>query len=162
MATARSSTRGPAKPRGAKKPPAPPRERVAALDVLPVSEGDWEGPLPAPPPDEPECAFPREILKGRCPVAVFNSPGDTCSMGERVKVSSEQRAHPVKFVRGVMAVFSEGDAEGVRAASQNGRLYIEADPRFGAGPLMCSACYPHTRWYSAAAYQRHMKRHGNG
>jgi hypothetical protein len=160
MATARSSTRGPAKPRGAKKPPAPPRERVAALDVLPVIEAEEQG-IPAPPP-EPECAFPREILKGRCPVAVFNSPGDTCSMGERVKVSSEQRSHPARFVRGVLAVFSEGDAESVRDASQRGRLYVEADSRFGADPLICSACYPNTRWYSTAAYQRHMKRHGNG
>jgi len=160
MATARSSTRGPAKPRGAKKPPAPPRERLAALDVLTVLEGEAQDAVPLDPEPEPECDFPLEIKRGRCPVAVFNSPGDVCSMNERIKMSSAKNWRVPEFVRGVLAVFDEQDAEAVRGASRGGSLYVEADPRFGADPLRCTACFPPTRWYSAAAYQRHMTRHG--
>jgi hypothetical protein len=158
MASTRSPRQGPAKPRGAVKPKAPPRERVAPLDVLTVLEAEEEE-IPAPAP-EPECAFPLEIKKGRCPVAVFNSPGDISSMNERVKLSADKHQSPAQFSRGTLGVFSETDAVVVRHASKGGRLYVEADPRFGADPLRCTTCYPPTRWYSTGAYQRHMKRHG--
>jgi hypothetical protein len=117
--------------------------------------------IPAPAP-EPECDFPLEIKKGRCPVTVFNSPGDICSMNERVNFPATEKRNPSQFERGVLPVFTEDDAENVRAASAGGRLYVEADPRFGARPLYCTTCFPKTRWYSALAYERHMKRHGNG
>jgi hypothetical protein len=155
-----SPRQGPAKPRGAKKSVAPPRERVAPLEVLPVIEEE-DAPIPALPP-EPECAFPLEIKRGRCPVTVFNAPGDVSSMNESISFPAADRRDPARFQRGVLAVFSAEDAENVRLADKRGRLYVEADPRFGARPLMCTTCYPKTRWYSAAAYERHMKRHGNG
>jgi hypothetical protein len=162
MATARSTRQGPAKPRGAAKPKAPPRERFAPLDVLPVIEAEEEEPIPAPPP-VPECEFPFEMSKGRCPVAVFNAPGDTCSMNESLSFPRAERRGPLKFSRGVLAAFTEEDAGIVRAANPGGRLYVEADPRFSHGPLICDTCYPKTRWYSTAAYQRHTKRaHTNG
>lgn len=130
---------------------------MTPLDALSLLEEERE-PIPAPPP-EPECAFPLEIKNGRCPVAVFNAPGDVSSMNERVKVSSQKNWRVPEFVRGVLAVFDAGDADLVRQASNGGRLYVEADPRFGADPLRCTTCFPPTRWYSAAAYQRHMTRH---
>ena len=164
MTSPRSSTRGttraPAKPRGAKKPPAPPRERLAPLEVLPVLEEE-EQEIPAPPP-EPECPWPFEIKRGRCPVAVFNAPGDVASMNEGVAVAGERNSEPLRFERGVLAVFTEEGAENVRLASRGGALYVEGDPRFGAEPLLCDACYPPTRHYSQRAYQRHMKRHSSG
>jgi hypothetical protein len=167
MASARTTTRtgsagssrGPAKPRGAKKPPAPPRERLAALDVLPVIEEDEGDVLPAPPP-VPECPFPFEMLKGRCPVAVFNSPD---SPNETLAFPKADRRNPLKFNRGVLGAFSDEDAVVVRAANPGGKVYVEADPRLSYQPLICATCYPRTRWYSTVAYERHMRRaHSNG
>jgi hypothetical protein len=134
---------------------------LAPLDVLPVIEEEEQDEVPAPPP-EPECDFPFEMKKGRCPVAVFNAPGDTCSMNENLSFAKSEYRHPLRFDRGVLAVFDEGDAQIVRDANPGGRVYVEGDPRFGADPLKCTGCYPKTRWYSTAAYERHMKRHGNG
>lgn len=161
MASARSPRQGPAKPRGATKPQAPPRERFVPLEVLPVIEEEEQDEIPAPLP-EPECEFPHDIRKGRCPVAVFNAPGDICSMNESLAFPESEGRNALKFDRGTLAVFTEEDAAVVRAAGKNGLLYVEANPKFGAEPLVCDTCYPKTRWYSPTAYQRHMKRHGNG
>jgi hypothetical protein len=159
MANARSSRQGPAKPRGAVKPKAPPRERVAPLEVLVELEEEAAEPVPAPEP-EPEVRFPFEGSKGQDPVAVFNSPD---SPNENLAFPKSDRRGPLRFSRGVLAVFTEDDAEVVRAANPAGKVYVEADPRLSHSPLICATCYPRTRWYSTVAYERHMRRaHTNG
>lgn len=165
------------KPRGAVKPKAPPRPRLAPRDVPPDEVdvlddfGSGDGfintfdvaslDVNLPASADPACAFPFEAdRKGRCPVAVFNAPD---AWNERIAFDAADRMHPLEFTRGVLAVFDEGDAELVRTCNPAGRTYVEADPKFGPSPLICSACYPNSRWYSTAAYQRHYRRrHGNG
>lgn len=98
------------------------------------------------------CAFPREMRDGRCPVAVFNSPA---SPNERiVGRDSKKHAKPLQFMKGLLALFTERDADIVRRANPAG-AYIEANPKLSDEPLICDACFPKSRWYSAEAYRRH-------
>lgn len=152
MATARTTT---TKPRGAKKPPAKPRVKtIAPQDVL--LEGSDEGellPLVVPEAEEPECRFPLEVVNGRCPVAVFNSPK---SPNERIAYA-KGHVNPLRFERGVLAVFEEKHADIVRKANPGGKTYFEADPKLAHDPLICKTCYPKTRWYSTRAFEQHME-----
>lgn len=123
---------------------------VALVPDEPEVVGDDGGDLA---PVVPPCAFPFEMRGDRCPVAVFNAPdawNTTIAGGDRGQ-------HSLQFARGVLAVFSESDAAKVRKASR-GNAYVEANPRLADEPLICSKCFPKTRWYSQNAYERHMSR----
>lgn len=105
-----------------------------------------------PEPEPARCAFPREMRGDRCPVAVFNCP---TSPNERISVASGPGGETLRFLRGLLAVFEEREAPIVRRANPGGNTYIEANPRLADNPLVCTTCYPPTRWYSQEAYQRH-------
>ena len=151
MANARTT-----KPRATSgKPPArsvvrTPRVEVVAADAVAESDGE-DDVLPVAPA---ACAFPLEVQGGRCPVAVFNSPN---SPNEKIAWSSQKHVRPLAFERGLLAVFADRDAQLVRNANPGGKTYLEADLRLGDNPFICSDCFPRTRWYSAPAYQRHMR-----
>jgi hypothetical protein len=161
MATAgRSVTR---KPRGASKPIAAPRKKVVPVVEAELELEQWEADNePLPPDPEPEPArFPYEQKNGRDPVAVFNTHGDT-SWNERLVLSANSGGMALQFHRGLLAVWSEEDAEYVRQASMNGRLYREAEDRFSASPIVCTECYPPTRWYSQDVYVTHNRQKHQG
>jgi hypothetical protein len=126
--------------------------REAASGVEP--EGGAEAAAGASAPAAPPCAFPLEMDHGRCPVAVFNAPD---APNTRIAHSDRRGARPTQFRRGLLAVFTEREADIVRNAAR-GNNYVEANPRLGDEPLICDDCYPKTRWYSQNAYQRHVRR----
>jgi len=130
--------------------------RVPAASGVEVAEAaqDAAGELPELPPPAPECAFPLEMIAGRCPVAVFNAPD---APNTRIAHSARRGARPLRFERGLLAVFSEQEADIVREAARGGN-YVEANPRLGDEPLICDDCRPKTRWYSQNTFQRHVRR----
>lgn len=164
MAT-RGRTAASPKPRGASKPPAAPRRKVVPVADAALELEQWEAdhePLPAEPEPEP-ARFPFEQRRGHDPVAVFNTYGGDTSENERLAFPSSTSRVPLQFYRGLLAVFSEGDAAYVRKASMGGRLYREAtDDRLFARPFVCDACKPPTRWYSQETYQAHNRRKHQG
>lgn len=131
----------------------PPKAKVAAVEVPePVVQEPEPVVVPEPEP-EPECAF-ADLWRGKCPTAVFNAPN---SPNERIAFSRKEGGHALRFVRGMLAVFSEGDASVVRRASPGGRVYIESDPKFRDEPLWCDDCRPKTPWFSKEAFRQHVR-----
>lgn len=175
MTTARSS-----KPRGATRPKAPPRPRIAVRDVPLAVELDeeeeevllpprlapeflpsWFAPEPHPeikeePEPEPVVRFPLEKRRGGlAPIAVFNSP---TSPRERLAFPERVGRRPIAFDgNGLLLLYDEEDAEIVRNNNPGGRTYVEGDPRLEHNPFVCDDCFPKSRWYSQSAFQRHMK-----
>lgn len=129
------------------------RSVAPAVGLVEVAAGDGESEVT---PSVPACAFPHEMRGDRCPVAVFNAPD-----AWRTNIAVGRNQRPLSFERGVLAVFSERDAEIVRAASR-GNAYVEANPRLADEPFVCKKCYPSTRWYSQSAYDRHTSRRHSG
>lgn len=133
--------------------------RAVTMTVGPAASGvepaDGSGPaVGEESPTAAPCAFPLEAARGRCPVAVFNAPD---APNTRIAHSARRGARPLRFERGLLAVFSEQEADIVRAAARGGN-YVEANPRLGDEPLVCDDCRPKTRWYSQNTFQRHVRR----
>lgn len=125
---------------------------VAAVEGIPL-DSEPDAVVAVEPESEPEpvCAFPLEVRQGRCPVAVFNSPR---SPNERIAYA-KGHVKPLKFLRGLLAVFEQREADIVRGSNPGGSTYIEANPRVADEPFICKTCYPPTRWYSQQAYDQH-------
>lgn len=130
------------------------RQAASGVEAAEVAGGPAEAGDESPVPAAPPCAFPLEMRDGRCPVAVFNAPD---APNTRIAHSARRGAHPIRFVRGLLALFLEQEADLVRTGARGGN-YVEANPRLGDEPLVCADCHPQTRWYSQNAYQRHVRR----
>lgn len=143
MPVARKAT--PAKPKAAtpRRVAAGPASAPSAVDAAPVVAATVA---------EAPCAFPLEMRDGKCPVAVFNS-APPASPNERIAYA-KGHVKPLAFLKGLLAVFTEREAAIVRQANP-GNAYIEGNPKLGDEPLICDACFPKTRWYSAEAFKRH-------